>query len=478
MAFPVIRVNSVSGSDSAASGAGPATAVTGASGAWNSTTSVDLSGDAPDLSGVATDGSAVFYAPLGTAGVSGLANFYKITNVNNSTKIVTVTPAMEATGSGSWAIGGDRASIGSARSRLLFDNAGGTGDAGPGWVVELQDAHAETLTDRLLFRINGDTTDGSFTLRGPATYSTLPLLTWSTNDIASLFPLGTNNHVGSNFGMRNSNGTKTTSEAIRMQTSNGGNILGINFNPANTSGDAWFRHVNVTGECALIQDCRFGYCADDAVRVSHGGSFSLTLRRNTFTTCPAYGLNCASGSAFVALTIEDNEFYDTTTPIYVVAANSVVGRLVIAHNTIDGTSGSPRPYAIYLDGTNTGYTGAVIENNTISNLSTEALHLDDLTLPMINAYGMIFRGNNFYNVTSKYNIAINSQDELTVDPQFADVGSFDFTVGANLKGKAYPDGSVGARSYSGTATYRDVGANQGTSSGGGGGRGLLTGGGL
>jgi hypothetical protein len=463
MAFPIILVDS-GGSDTQASGAGPATALFGSTGVVNATaTEVDLSADSPDLSGVATDGSAAIFFSDGTAGNR---NFSKITGVNNSTKIVTVSEALRTfSGGKSWAIGGKRASIGSATSRLLFENAGAVGDAMPGWVIQLVSGHTETLTDRLLFRRSGDTTSGSITLRGEPGAATLPILTWNTNDIA-LYPLGAYNHVH-DLGLKNTNGTKTASEAIRMQSSNGGNIRGVNFNPDNDSGNAWFRDINITGEAGVIEGCKFGLTADDAIRFAIGASFSATIRGNFFNDVSGVCINCAVSSVFLALTIEDNLFYNCAVPTNIFAANSAVGRFVFVGNTIDG-AGS-QPYGLWCDNTNLGWIGAVIENNSFSNLTTEALHFDDLTLAMINAYGIIVRGNNFYNVTSKYNVSgLNSENELTVDPQFTNAAGLNLSVGLNLKAQAWPAGASRVVAYSATRTYKDIGATQRQEAGGGG----------
>ncbi len=71
-AFPVLLVDSATGSDSAASGAGPASAVTGTKGRTRNTASQTRVGffeaSAPDLSGVATDGSHALYIAIATAG--------------------------------------------------------------------------------------------------------------------------------------------------------------------------------------------------------------------------------------------------------------------------------------------------------------------------------------------------------------------------------------------------------------------------
>ena len=117
MARPQIQYNNSSGSDTAASGAGPATAITGSNaysgdGAGGGTqTVINLSGDTPDLSGVATDGSAAIY--LATS--SGDRHLFQITAVDDGADTVTVEIAPDNsidTGSEvSWAIGGKRKTL-------------------------------------------------------------------------------------------------------------------------------------------------------------------------------------------------------------------------------------------------------------------------------------------------------------------------------------------------------------------------------
>ena len=78
MAFPTISINNSTGSDTAASGAGPATAVTGAGASLNATSTITLSADTPDLSGVATDGSDAIWVETSSG-----RQYYKITAVDD-----------------------------------------------------------------------------------------------------------------------------------------------------------------------------------------------------------------------------------------------------------------------------------------------------------------------------------------------------------------------------------------------------------
>src|SRR5574343_1935860 len=116
-AYPVILVDSATGSDSAASGAGPATALTGTgAGTDAGGTVVSLDGS-PSLAGVNTDGSHVIYLVDSTAGHR---NFAAINDKNDTTKTVTVEQAFTGSlpATKSWAIGGKRASIGAASSKI------------------------------------------------------------------------------------------------------------------------------------------------------------------------------------------------------------------------------------------------------------------------------------------------------------------------------------------------------------------------
>lgn len=147
--WPTIRFNNSTGSDTAASGAGPATAVTGTAAAHtNGVASTTITfADSPDLSGVAQDGSALLF--LNTA--SG-RKFTRISTVDNSAKTCVVEDSFNiASGSAvNYAIGGKRATLNHADSRKLFYN-GGDGDCKGGVRVEIE----YTGTNYILTSANG-----------------------------------------------------------------------------------------------------------------------------------------------------------------------------------------------------------------------------------------------------------------------------------------------------------------------------------
>lgn len=182
MAFPVILVNSATGSDTAASGAGPSTAVAGTGASLNASTSVDLSADAPDLSGVAVDGSACLWVKTSSG-----RQYSRITAVDNGTKIVTVATAYGVTeASRTWAIGGKRATLDHADTKTLG------ADAEPGWIIEIAAGDTQTLTNTFTWTADGDTTSGRIVIRGAS--GTRAIVTSATNSVA-LFTLNAANYL-------------------------------------------------------------------------------------------------------------------------------------------------------------------------------------------------------------------------------------------------------------------------------------------
>lgn len=111
MALPVILVDSTSGSDSAASGAGPSTAVTGSNARTRSAavTKIGLfEGSAPDLSGVNTDGSHALFVANTTAGRRCFSSITSKSNTAYSTtgNITSGAAILSALGSTTgWAVG-------------------------------------------------------------------------------------------------------------------------------------------------------------------------------------------------------------------------------------------------------------------------------------------------------------------------------------------------------------------------------------
>ena len=86
MAVPTLLFNTGSGSDTAASGAGPTTALSGTAASYSE--SVFTLDGSPDLSGVSTDGPHVIWVDTSTG-----RKFFTINAVNDGANTVTVDDA-------------------------------------------------------------------------------------------------------------------------------------------------------------------------------------------------------------------------------------------------------------------------------------------------------------------------------------------------------------------------------------------------
>lgn len=145
-----IVFNNSTGSDTAASGLGPTTAVSGTGASLNTTSAVDLSADSPDLSGI-TAGMLLW------VDTSSGRQFSIIASVDNGTKVVTCDDAFAVTESSrNWGIGGKRSSI-TAASNLF------TTSIKAGWTVDIEYTgtdYAYSGTGVINLTQNGDADNG------------------------------------------------------------------------------------------------------------------------------------------------------------------------------------------------------------------------------------------------------------------------------------------------------------------------------
>jgi len=161
--------NNASGSDTAASGAGPTTALFGTAASYSG--SVFTLDGTPNLSGVATDGSHVIWVQTSTG-----RQFFTINAVDDGANTVTVDDAPAGTTTGlTWGLGGKRQTVGNTDSRLLFST-----DAKAGWTITLEDDQP-ALTSVLVCTAKGDTTNGPIIFQGDST-TAHHLLTSATNN--------------------------------------------------------------------------------------------------------------------------------------------------------------------------------------------------------------------------------------------------------------------------------------------------------
>lgn len=468
MALPVILVDSGTGSDTICSGAGPATSLHGTTNAATSSDGLTVTLPAStDLSGVATDGSHVIFLSDSTAGAR---NFGKITGSAGSggaTPTVTVANAFGINlTSKTWAIGGRLASIGSTTSRKLFENNATSGDALPGWTVELQSAHSETLTTTFNIHRSGDQTGGPITLRGVSGAGTLPLLTFSNNGNAINVNTGIQYIVVQDFELRNSNATKTASVAVTATAS------GSSFTPnlfrrlkINTAASNFWKGIVTSGSSfTRIDSCAIGNCASSAITpVGYTVIESCYIHDNG-----ADGITFSSTSTYCHLI--GNIIARNTGAGFSYTGTGGNSMSMIFGNTIHANTGD----GISIGGTLNPFFGLTIQNNNITGNGAGGTGYG-INFPGTPAQAAldggctIIRNNNFgtgagvANATGACSLttAVADTSNVTLDPQYTDATTTNnFTVtNTSAQSIGFPTTNVG-NGWTGTRSYVTPGAAQ------------------
>lgn len=457
MALPVILIDSATGSDTAASGAGPATALTGSSASTDGAgTLVTLDGS-PDLSGVATDGSHVIYLADTTAGAR---NFGKITAKDDIAKTVTVSNAFGLSLSGkSWAIGGKRASIASTTSKKLFDNNATAGDAMPGWVVEMQSGHSETLSaaNALRFYRGGNTTDGIIALRGTSGAATRPRIDISVTS-GNVILFYAPNFMIKDFDIRYTAASNGTCVLLYTSSVSCIQIDGIKISGSTNNAGTGMNLLNQTrvthceiancdtgisgpGAGGLVENCWIHDCTNDGISMnSDGGEIN----------------NCIIGP-----NISDDGIVANWT-------GNQYRRTAIRNTTIIATgdgiqcTSSPAESAAAFN----------FDNIYIHSAGGYGINFGSLTLAQLQNFNVRIRNCGFRSCTSG-NIASALSSLLencvtSADPNNANFGTGgDFTLGSssNLKGVGCPSSVIGMASSASSRSYVDIGAVQRQESG-------------
>lgn len=417
---PILLFNSSTGSDTLASGAGPATALTGT----NASSSVDgltitLDGS-PDLSGVATDGSHVIFFGDGTASSR---NFSAITAVDNSAKTVTVGIAFNGSKTGVlWAIGGKRATLGGTTSRKITNGNGTSGDWAAGWTLRLESGYTETLTSTISTRRHGTTADGPMTIEAEPEASVMPVLTWNVNQ-AGFTVIGNYLHI-KGLKLLNTHATKG--------------------NSAISCGNATISHVfdsNVIGESGSGWSSGIGFNSNNhgAVTVTNnnigyntvGVSFSSTnfIAGNTIHNCSSHGVSHSAGSFLMCC---NNLIYNIGGDG--IRTSTFMAGAFIVGNTLDNITGIG---INYLDVTSTTQEYLAIVNNCLSNVTGARISWL-ITGTAAKAVGMTCLNNNFHNCGAADPADLPMEDSYSVDPQY--VSATDFTPqNATVKSAGFPD---------------------------------------
>lgn len=448
-----------SGSDTAASGAGPATAVTGSSATNGAGNIVNLDGS-PDLSGVSVND--VIWANSATTN----RHLSRITAVDDGADTVTTEELLVLGGGVSWAIGGERQTFENDTGQFDWEDWHG------GWAIEFDGDSGTglyTMNTRMNVPDPGSVADGFLTLRAKPGFTQMPEIDHpsATNERAIEF--GVTGFRISFKDMRLTTASNGSSASMLYTNSSNGILLidgcdiegesaGLPSAPLihyNTSGTSIVRMTNskvygVCDECMSLSGGRAtGYIAgnwfdgaeDAGVALSAASSFtSQTILSNLFTNITAGPglLITGNGSASVA-TIQGNIFYNCDDGAEIVGTwtNS---NLVVFNN-------------IFMDNSNYGI------NATTATIG-ESVWAD------YNAYRT--------NGVGEVNNAERGSNEitLTVDP-FTNPGADDFTInttaggGAALRDVAYPTEILLNSNM--TALDLNIGLDQAEAGGGGGG---------
>lgn len=427
---PTILFNDASGSDTAASGAGPGTALFGTGASLNASTTVTLSADTPDLSGVATDGSACLWVDTSSG-----RQFSRITAVDNTADTVTVATTYSVTESGrNWGIGGKRKTIDNANSRKLL-----TADIQAGWAVTFEDDTSATISSVITTTLDGNTTDGYITIQGSAEGRVM-------NQTANASHFNINTVTGywlfKNLKFTNSNGTRTSA-------------CFVGFAPV-----------------AVWETCIFG----DATNKLYRGIVMTNVARMRFTDCEFttmtdQALRCLNGERII---MEGCYVHDNTGAGIVLAGNITMSDCIVE------TNGS---YGLWMTSNDIAYLcniqKCVFHANTSHGIYSDDYYRGSLTIKSNNitangGYGISMVAaqtgnqsgidyNNFgtggtANTSgARQNITAGSND-LAVDPGYSNASGANFEAGTNIKALGFPKSTrtIGAN-QSATNAFIDVG---------------------
>jgi len=286
---------------------------TGAS--TDGTTTVDLSVDTPDLSGVSAGDLMWVQASSGY-------QYSVIASVDDGADTVTCDETFTNTeGSLTWAIGGKRKTL-EGSARLFSDWVG--------WTVELSDGYTETLTQSLDLARSGLTTVYN-RIKAVDGYATKPVLTWTNNGYGIwakyYYPLLRLEDLD----LRNTSVSKTSAIAIRLNT---GSIVvrNVDINHATDNfDDCVFADSFGT---TVFENCNFSpitngiYGATNTTRLyvencsfisgvrgiyANGGNYKeMELNRCIFSGQTTSCVESTSGDFVCAFSVDSCVFHDST----------------------------------------------------------------------------------------------------------------------------------------------------------------------
>lgn len=436
MALPIILIDSNSGSDSLASGAGPSTAITG--------TAASTSGDGltvtldsgTDLTNVLTDGSHVIYLVDSTAGAR---NFGKITGKAGSggaTPTVDVSDAFGLSLSGlSWAIGGLRQYTRSSSSYKLFNNNDGGGDAMPGWTIMMLSGHSESINvsgqQGFDIKRSGNNTDGPITFCGEPNALVKPVLSM---ELQSSFTNGWNGsdrdywHLLDFKVVCNNHVSTGNMVAARLRY----NSLMRNVEWLNGT-NTWDLYGFVFSGDVVCKDCVLEVGGDGIISGDRCFTIGCVIRKTGVAS------NKIGVTLFQIQKVQYNLIENFTYGISGGFSNTCGPD--ISHNVIKNCTS----HSINIStGNNTGWISTNIINNIIVNSGGYGINLSSFTDFMYNTYKPQIQGNVIYNSSSGpiYPTSI-TEGYVTTDPDLDDITPQE----TSLAGVAYPESLDGTDNY-------------------------------
>lgn len=393
-----ILFNSSTGSDAAASGLGPTTAVTGTGGSTNGTTTVNLSVDTPNLSGVSA-GDLIWVKS------SSGRQFSIIASVDDVADTVTCDDIFSNTESSLiWAIGGTRQTLDNSDSRTLFGTDGWTSE----WVVELADN--QSITSSLALGASGTITGGG----------TVRTITQSAND--SCLDLGATSLRPTLrwLKLENTNVTKTSAHGFNINFASGSlNAYRCVFGDSTNTLNVGIQRGTGTPSRPLLVHCEIGFCTGDGLNIVSNTSITLhncfihdnggdgiaigrasngIIIGNIFANNTGIGFHDSLGSSSIGPSLIDNRFYNN------------------GSHGADISSGSPSIYSGNIFTENGGYGIQSAE-------------------PDINIFN-VFGFGSIANTSGSTNGGMSTGDNtitLTVDPYVNAAGN-DFNINSNSAG--------------------------------------------
>jgi hypothetical protein len=456
--LPVIAFGS-GGSDTAASGAGPATALSGTVGAVTSASATATIGDAVNLAGVAVDGSAVLWIQTASG-----RQFSRISAISGSSGAwsLTLEDTVWTTSTGkTWGIGGKRATFGNADSRKLF-----SADVKAGWTVTT-DADQSLSTTALATGVAGNTTSGagSINVKG-TTDSPRPILTQTSN--VAVWTVTQPGWAFESLGFKNSNASKGTAYGFDIEGGTG---------------------------ALVVRNCELGDATNKLQSgfVRGAGNMRLVLVDTAIHDCASHGINEVSGTSDGCLEMHGCRVQNNgatgitlTFPVLgvtiagsIISGNSseglVIGatplRSAIVGNTFHG-NGTGGTFSGVRFSSSVPVAATVILNNEFTANTKYGLELPAGT----DNWKPFFDYNNFgsggtANTSGAVSGITAGAHDLTVDPGYADATNKDFSAGTGVKAEGFPDSTrkVGGNPATGTTSYVDIGAAQRQEPAGGGG---------